>query len=474
MTRTTLRWRLAKTLVLPLLVLYAISGGMAYWVARHYADRVYDRWLYDSVMSLARQVRLSGGRAALDLPRVAQEIFEWDDEDVTLFRVTGTRSGEIAGRTDLPLRGTNSESFRNAVLFNASARGTPMRWASLTLDTADLGEAVTVTVGETTHKRAHLQDEILLAVWVPQLAVLLLVALVTYRSISAQTRRIHTLSRALRDLSVTRLHPVPDQDMPEELLPLTEALNAMLGKVERSAVAQRSFIANAAHQLRTPLTTINLQAEQARHCTTIEEMRTAVIALQAAAARAARLANQLLLLSRAEPEAQSAYNRTEVDLYELAFETAREWAGKAIAAGIDLGFDESSVHVQVEVDSALIGEAINNLIDNSLKYCPVGTHVTVSVSLLPEPTIVVEDTGPGIGESERSRVVKRFHRGDNASQSGTGLGLAIVNEIALAHSGRFVITDAQGRGARFEVHLPAGKSTIARSRVGEVDPARQS
>src|SRR5437868_13360172 len=96
-------------LVLPLLVLYAISGGMAYWVARHYADRVYDRWLYDSVMSLARQVRLSGGRAALDLPRVAREIFEWDDEDVTLFRVTGTKSGDIAGQTDLPLRGSNPE-----------------------------------------------------------------------------------------------------------------------------------------------------------------------------------------------------------------------------------------------------------------------------------------------------------------------------------------------------------------------------
>ncbi|HZQ63054.1 MAG TPA: sensor histidine kinase [Casimicrobiaceae bacterium] len=475
MTRDTLRRRLAKTLVLPLLVLYAISGGLAYGVARHYANQVYDRWLFDSAMSLARQVRLSGDHAALDLPRAAQEIFEWDDEDITLFRVVGTKSGHIAGYPDLPLHGGSSDHFRNASFYDAPARGRDMRWASLVLGPADVGETVTVTVGETMHKRERLQDEILFAVWVPQLAVMFLVALVTYRAITSQTQRIHTLSHALHDLSVTRLHPVPDKDMPEELLPLTEALNAMLAKVDRAAMAQRSFIANAAHQLRTPLTTINLLAEQARHCTTVEDMRKAVTALQAAASRTARLANQLLLLSRAEPDAQSAHNRTVLDLYELAFETAREWAGKAIATGIDLGFDESSVHVQVEVDGALIGEAINNLLDNALKYCPAGAHVTVAVSLLPDPTIVVEDTGSGIEESERSRVVKRFHRGDNATQSGTGLGLAIVNEIALAHSGKFVIRDAAGGGARFEIHLPGGTDRTRQSQqAGETAAVRQA
>src|SRR4051812_42880787 len=152
--RDTLRRRLTRTLVLPLLVLYAISGGFAYLVARHYAERVYDLWLYDSVISLAHQVRLSGGRAAVDLPRAAQQILETNDEDLTLFRVVGERTGNIAGASDLPLSGANMERLHDATLFDASARGHRMRWASVMLDVPDAGgEKVAVLVGETTNKR---------------------------------------------------------------------------------------------------------------------------------------------------------------------------------------------------------------------------------------------------------------------------------------------------------------------------------
>jgi two-component system sensor histidine kinase TctE len=229
----------------------------------------------------------------------------------------------------------------------------------------------------------------------------------------------------------------------------------MIGKLDAAALAHRTFVANAAHQLRTPLTALNLQAEQALHCGSVDEMRHAVTGLRAAARRATRLANQLLLLSRAEPEAQSGANRARTDLYELAFETARDWVPAAVGAGIDLGFDESSAHAIAEVDGALVAEALNNLLDNALKYCPRGAKVTVAVRLLPGPAIVVEDTGPGIAEAERSRVVQRFHRGDHANEEGTGLGLAIVHEVALAHAGRFVIGEAAGGGARFEMHFPA-------------------
>jgi signal transduction histidine kinase len=109
----------------------------------------------------------------------------------------------------------------------------------------------------------------------------------------------------------------------------------------------------------------------------------------------------------------------------------------------------------VEVDAALVAEAINNLLDNALKYCRPGSRVTVAVRTSPGPTVIVEDTGPGIAPEERSRVVQRFYRGDNASGGGTGLGLAIANEIAIAHSGEFVITDAPAGGARFEIRLQA-------------------
>lgn len=450
----SLRWRLVTQLALPLLALFAVSGAVSAWAARHYADRVYDRWLYDSAQTLSQQVRMTGGQAALDLPRVAQEMFEWDSEDRIVFRVEGSVTGAVAGR-DVPMRGTRESRLYNVRFFDAEGDGAPMRWVVLAPPLPPQGEAVTVVVGETTHKRDRLTEEILLTVWLPQALLLIVAGWVAYRTIFVQTERLHALSTTLRDVSYRSLTAVSGENMPAEMQPLIEALNAMIGKLDAAALAHRTFVANAAHQLRTPLTALNLQAEQALHCGSVDEMRQAVTGLRAAARRATRLANQLLLLSRAEPGAQSGANRARTDLYDLAFETARDWVPAAVGAGIDLGFDESSAHAIAEIDAALVAEALNNLLDNALKYCPRGSKATVAVRLLPDPAIVVEDTGPGIAEAERSRVVQRFHRGDHANEEGTGLGLAIVHEVALAHAGRFVIGAAAGGGARFEMHFSA-------------------
>jgi two-component system sensor histidine kinase TctE len=317
-----------------------------------------------------------------------------------------------------------------------------------------LDEQVTVVVGETTRKRDRLADEILLAVWVPELVLLLLVGWAAYRIIDVQTQKIHMLSTTLRDVSYRKLRPVSGDNMPSEMQPLIEALNTMIARLDSAALAQRTFIANAAHQLRTPLTALSLRAEQALHCETLADTRNALKHLQGDVHRFAYFANQLLLLSRAEPEAQSGGNRSKADLYELAFETASAWVPLAVAKQIDLGFDETSVRAVAEIDGALVGDAINNLLDNALKYCPPRSKVTVSVRLLPDPTIVVEDTGPGIPAAERSRVVQRFYRGVNTTH-GAGLGLSIVNEVALSHSGSFRIAEAVGGGARFEIHFPA-------------------
>jgi two-component system sensor histidine kinase TctE len=453
-TPASLRRRLILQVALPLLALFAVGGIITFWAASHYAGRVYDGMLYDSAQNLAQQVRLTRGFAALNLPRIAQEMFEWDGEDRILFRVEGSATGRIAGR-DVPMRGRNAEALYNVRYYNADVDGADMRWVVWTSALPPVGEEVTIVVGETTNKRDRLVQEILLSVWVPQIVLLLLAGWIAYRAISIQTEKIHSLSISLRDISYRKLSAVPGENMPAEMQPLIEALNAMIAKLDAAALAHRTFIANAAHQLRTPLTTLSLQAEQAMHSDNPAEMRKALAGLQTSVHRATRLANQLLLLSRAEPEAQSGANRRRTDLYELAFETARNWVPAAVAASIDLGFDESSAHATVEIDEALVAEAINNLLDNALKYCPPHSRVTVSVRTLPDPTVVVEDTGPGIAAAERSRVVQRFYRGDNATDEGTGLGLAIAHEVALAHSGQFVITDSDGGGARFEIHLPA-------------------
>jgi two-component system sensor histidine kinase TctE len=453
-TPASLRRRLIVQLALPLLALFIVDGALSFWGARRYADRVYDRWLVDSAQTLAQQVQLTGGLAAFNIPHVAQQMFEFDVEDRVLFRVEGAQSGLIGGR-EVPRQGLHEERMRNVRFYDAAVDGSPMRFVELASPLPPLGEEVTVTVGETARKRDRLAEEILLYIWVPQILLLALAGGVAYRAIVVQTDKLHALSVSLRDMSARKLSPVTGDNMPAEMMPLIEALNALIAKLDAAALAHRTFIANAAHQLRTPLTALQLQAEQALHCGSVEEMREAIGRLQDVVHRAGRLANQLLLLSRAEPEAQSGANRRPTDLYELAFETARAWVPAAMAASIDLGFDEGSAHPIVDVDEALVAEAINNLLDNALKYCPRRTRVTVAVRMTPQPTVVVEDTGHGIPPAERAFVVQRFYRGDHATRGGTGLGLAIANEIALAHAGAFSITDAPGGGARFEIRFPA-------------------
>ena len=447
--------RLESRLLLPLLVLFLTSGGWSYGITRYYADQVYDRWLYDSANSLATQVRLSAGRVELDLPLVAQQMFQWDDEDETLYRVLGSSSGHIAGIADGPAQIAEGTHLRNATLFDQAVRGREMRWAAVQLQLAPGGEQVSVMVGETMRKRSRLATEILWSVWIAQLVLLLVVAWITHQVVSSQTRKLHVLSGALRDISHRELRRVPVDQMPQELRPLVDELNSVIARLEQAALAQRAFIANAAHQLRTPLTALSLQAEQAAHCSSLAEMRQALEGLRQAAQRSVRLANQLLLLSRAEPDAQLASLRAVTDLRALAFEVGSEWIAQALQRGLSLEFDETSVACPVLIDAALMREAINNLLDNAIKYGSPGDRILLGVHADPEPCLWVDDSGPGIPPEDRHRVLQRFHRGDSGGGEGSGLGLAIVREIADAHAGGFDLRTSSLGGLCCVISLPA-------------------
>ena len=253
----SLRRKLIVQLALPLLGLFIVDGALSFWAARRYADRVYDRWLVDSAQTLAQQVRLTAGQAAFNIPRVAQEMFEYDAEDRVLFRVEGAQSGVIGGR-DVPRHGRHEERLRNVRFYDADVDGAAMRFIELATPLPPVGEEVTVTVGETTRKRDRLAEEILLYVWVPQILLLALAGGVAYRAIVVQTDKLHALSVSLRDMSARKLSPVPGRNMPAEMMPLIEAVNALIAKLDAAALAHRTFISNAAHQLRTPLTALQL------------------------------------------------------------------------------------------------------------------------------------------------------------------------------------------------------------------------
>jgi two-component system, OmpR family, sensor histidine kinase TctE len=255
------------------------------------------------------------------------------------------------------------------------------------------------------------------------------------------------------------LDALPLRLAPAEIEPLVESINSLMARLKSSLAAQRRFIANAAHQLRTPLAALRAHSELLRKTQDPARREYTIDQLLNTSSRASRLANQLLSLARAESAATTSQPAT-VELNALCREVAQEILPLALERDIDFGFDAANADVEVVGDATLLTELVHNLVDNALKYTPRGG--TVHLAVFAEPKrIVVEDSGPGISEIERDRVfapfarIARFDESSDHAIGGTGLGLAIVEEVARAHSARVTIDTAELGGAKFIVTFSA-------------------
>lgn len=461
----SLRSRLLARLLPPLLLLFAVSGTLSFLGARYHANEVHDRWLVDTAEALAQQVTFARGQPSVDLPEAARKTLQWDSADTTWFQVRGELSGHIAGYPGVPGPASRAplERLRQAVLYDGWISGAHVRIASVPL--AGAGEEVEVRVAETLRKRQALAAELLLSVLLPQLALLVVAGGVIWLTLDQLLAPIGSVARAVEAQTHHSLEPVDDRALPAEVVPLTHAMNDLLLRLRGALAAQRHFIADAAHQLRTPLTALKLHADEAARETDPRRLGPVVAELQRAADRAVRLSNQLLTLARAEPSARVGEPR-RVELRALVFEAAGRWVPMALAAGVDLGIaggpDDGDPPIEVSGDPGLLAEAVHNLVDNALKYAGRGARVTVAVARDGDRArIVVDDDGPGIAAADRGRVMERFHRGargagDTAdAQAGSGLGLAIVAEIVRGHDGEVAIGDGpDGRGTRVSIVLP--------------------
>jgi len=257
----------------------------------------------------------------------------------------------------------------------------------------------------------------------------------------------------VRSPSRSDLDPIEVAGAQNEIRPLIDALNAYMARVRAQMAAQRRFIANAAHQLRTPLALLSTQASYALRETVPDARQEALVALQASSGKLARLAEQLLTLSRAEPGSRRP--RTDrIDMTEAARHVLETHAPAAIKRGIDLGLDETGP-VPVIGDGTMLREMIVNLVDNALRYTPEGGTVTVKLATLDsEALLTVCDDGPGIPAEEREHVFERFYRLPGAAEDGSGLGLAIVREVVENAGGSVTLGDGPAGGLVVEVRLP--------------------
>ena len=294
---------------------------------------------------------------------------------------------------------------------------------------------------------------------VASLAVaLLLAASLAVLALLAVRRGLRPLllaSAEIESRSLQRLQPIALTSVPREAEPFVRALNDLFARLQVAASAQRAFIEDAAHQLRTPLSTLRVETARALSQAHPPELRPTLERLQAAAERGARLAQQLLTLARAEGAALGAdASKPTVDLATLAAAAADDWLHPALAAGQDLGFELQPA--PVAGDELLLGELLGNLVHNAIQHAGPGAHITVRTrSAGGQAILEVEDNGQGMPAAELEAAWQRFHRGSSATGPGTGLGLAIVRDIARLHGGDArLLPGAGGRGIVAHVSLP--------------------
>ncbi len=435
----------------PVLVLLLTLDALAcYFTALYFANLVYDRWLIDSTRSLAQAVRAEHGQIEFDPPRVALQIFQFDEVDKTYFKIASRRRGFISGERSLP--DERLLPINGIALGQANVEAQRVRVVSTRIAPADTDDTVTVTIAETLIKRTTLARDILLAMVAPQVALVGIASLLAWLGVSQGLKPLTNLASQIEARDQNNLAPVPQTGLPREARVLAARINELLERLDSAIRAQKRFVADAAHQLRTPLAAVMLHTERAQRAPNAAAEREALQALHRSVERAARVSQQLLSLARTDPDASSAVELKPLDLVVLARRVGEEWVPRALKRDIDFGLVAPDSPVLIKGDAWLLSELLSNLIDNALRYCGSAGRVSVIVEAGARPTLAVQDDGPGIPPEERSRIFERFYRLPDSAGDGCGLGLAIVDEIArLHHASIQVSSGSQGCGSRFTV-----------------------
>jgi two-component system, OmpR family, sensor histidine kinase TctE len=453
-TTPAIRRRLLLILLAPLTLLLALGVLVDYFNSAALVRIAYDQALANETLAVSAHLRAKDGSIVSDLPPQAVEVLRADNYDSVYYLVIGPTGEFVAGDLGLPVADASSENptFRDAVFRNHAIRAATYRMRT---DSS----IATVTVGETLHKRENGTRRILTGVVLTDLVQLGATLLLIWLGVRYGLRPLLTLRDQIAMRSARELAPLDERGVPVEVIPLTRALNRLLATVHEAALAQQQFLADAAHQLRTPLAGIQAQLELLAHDPAAGDLRERLHGLHEGCQRLAHTTNQLLALARAEPSANVAGDFRTLELRQLVEEAVSANLDRALAQQIDLGAETATAHVRGV--AWLLRELLTNLVDNALVYTSAGGHITVRCGIVDNVTpaeafLEVEDDGPGIPESERARVTVRFYRAPGSGGNGCGLGLAIVDDIARVHGAALEIGEgASNRGARVRVRFPA-------------------
>ena len=439
----------------PLLLLWPVSLVLTWLVAQSIAGKPFDRALEYNVGALAQLVTVNRDKAQFILPLPARELLRADDSDTVYYQVLGTGGEFLGGEKGLPLPPEDEKLAPGEVrMRDDEFRGVGIKvaytWVKLDLPNS---MPALVQVAETMDKRSVLATEIVKGVMLPQFVILPLAVLLVWLALVQAIKPLNHLEERIRARSPDDLSPLDAQAVPIEVAPLVSSVNDLLMRLKDSIATQKRFLADAAHQLKTPLAGLRMQADLAqREGANAEDLKQSLRQIGRSSIRATHTVNQLLALARAESSG-TVMSQQSCNLVKLTMDVIRDCVPRAMDKHIDVGYEGAEPggeDVTLMGNPTLLKEMVRNLMDNAINYTPSTADKPgmITARILKDPfskvlVLQVEDSGPGIPASERELVFQPFYRVLGTEADGSGLGLPIVLEIARQHHASITLEDSR-------------------------------
>lgn len=447
--------QLLGSLLTPLCTLWLIGAGIAYYLAVGFANDAYDHQLINSADSITARLKPEGTKLLVDLPPAAQAILRHNDRDKFYYQILNRKGERISGDGVIPGPFLRLDS-EEPVMRYGRVDGDPVRIVRVRVELPNyIEQTVLVQVAETLNTRNQLARQILLSILIPQVMLIALGAFAVWRGVTRGLSPLKALEQELALRSPMDLTPVQSINTPCEVRPLVDAINSLLSRLEEDLESQKRFVANAAHQFRTPLAGLKTYIYAAKKLPANKQMNDMLDKIHAGSERMTHLSSKLLALAKAEP-ANRNQNYVDVDLNFVGSDVVAAFASEANKREIQINFSSCESPATVLGDPQNLSELAANLIENAVLYSNVGSQIMVSVANRDGITLTVADSGPGIPVTERERVFERFYRVLGTGVAGSGLGLSIVKEIADAHKAVVSIDNGpSGIGTVVRVRFPA-------------------
>ena len=439
----------------PILLLWPLSLVLTWLVAQGIAGKPFDRALEYNAGVLAQYITVSHDEVHFSLPQPARELLRAEDSDTVYYQVLGPQGQVLGGDAQLPAPLQDERNPLGEVrLRDVTLDGVDLKVASMWVHLEMPGNQLAlVQVAETMDKRAVLATEIVKGVMLPQFVVLPVAVLLVWLALAQAIKPLNRLEETIRARKPDDLSPLDAQAVPVEVVPLVASVNDLLLRLKDSIATQKRFLADAAHQLKTPLAGLRMQADLAqRQDASADELKLSLRQIGRSSIRATHTVNQLLALARAESSA-AVLSHQPCDLARLTMDVLHDCAPRAVEKQIDIGYEgeqPGSVGVMINGNATLLQEMVRNLVDNAINYSqpPPGVQAEITVRVLVDipaktVTLQVQDSGTGIAAAERELVFQPFYRALGNEADGSGLGLPIVLEIARQHRASVTLRDSR-------------------------------